>query len=36
LHGDTPNAVAIAAAVRAALVEANVVVRNLKGWRPAA
>ena len=36
LHGDTPNAPAIAAAVRAALVEADVVVRSLKGWRPAA
>lgn len=36
LHGDTPNALAIAAAVREALVEAKVVVRSLKGWRPAA
>jgi UPF0271 protein len=36
LHGDTPNAPAIAAAVRVALIEANVVVRSLKGWRPAA
>jgi UPF0271 protein len=36
VHGDTPNAPTIAAAVRAALVEANVVVRSLKGWRPAA
>jgi UPF0271 protein len=36
LHGDTPNAVSIAAAVRAALVEANIVVRSLRGWRPAA
>jgi UPF0271 protein len=34
LHGDTPNAPAIAAAVRAALLEAEVVVRSLKGWRP--
>jgi UPF0271 protein len=36
LHGDTPNAPAIAAAVRAALLEAEVVVRSLKGWRPGA
>jgi 5-oxoprolinase (ATP-hydrolysing) subunit A len=34
VHGDTPNAPAIAAAVRAALLEAEVVVRSLKGWRP--
>ena len=36
VHGDTPNASAIAAEVRAALVEAEIVVRSLKGWRPAA
>jgi 5-oxoprolinase (ATP-hydrolysing) subunit A len=36
VHGDTPNAPAIAAAVRAALIEAEVVVRSLRGWRPAA
>src|SRR5450830_1484696 len=36
LHGDTPNAAAIAAEVRAALVEAEIIVRSLKGWRPAA
>jgi len=36
VHGDTPNAPAIAAAVRAALVEATIVVRSLKGWRPSA
>jgi 5-oxoprolinase (ATP-hydrolysing) subunit A len=36
VHGDTPNALAIAAAVREALIEAHVVVRSLKGWRPAA
>lgn len=36
VHGDTPNAPAIAAEVRAALVEAEVIVRSLKGWRPAA
>jgi UPF0271 protein len=36
LHGDTPNALAIAAAVRTALIQQTVVVRSLKGWRPAA
>lgn len=36
VHGDTPNAAAIAAAVRKALVEAEVIVRSLRGWRPAA
>ena len=36
VHGDTPNAAAIAAEVRAALVEAEIVVRSLKGWRPPA
>ncbi|HSB62567.1 MAG TPA: 5-oxoprolinase subunit PxpA [Thermoanaerobaculia bacterium] len=36
VHGDTPNASAIAAEVRAALVEAEIVVRSLKGWRPSA
>jgi UPF0271 protein len=36
IHGDTPNAAAIAAAVRKALVEAEVIVRSLRGWRPAA
>ena len=36
VHGDTPNAAAIAAEVRAALVEAEIVVRSLKGWRPSA
>jgi UPF0271 protein len=36
VHSDTPNAVAIAAEVREALVEAEIVVRSLKGWRPAA
>src|SRR5450830_107895 len=36
VHGDTPNAPAIAAEVRAALVEAEIIVRSLKGWRPAA
>ncbi|HEX5855453.1 MAG TPA: LamB/YcsF family protein, partial [Thermoanaerobaculia bacterium] len=36
VHGDTPNAPAIAAAVREALIEANVVVRSLRGWRSAA
>src|SRR5512143_608378 len=34
VHGDTPNAIAIAAEVREALVEAEIVVRSLKGWRP--
>lgn len=34
VHGDTPNACAIAAEVRAALIEAEIVVRSLKGWRP--
>src|ERR1035437_7541051 len=36
VHGDTPNAAAIAAAVRKALVDAEVIVRSLRGWRPAA
>jgi UPF0271 protein len=36
VHGDTPNAPAIAAAVRKALVDAEVIVRSLRGWRPAA
>jgi len=36
VHGDTPNASAIAAEVRAALVEAEIVVRSLRGWRPPA
>ena len=36
LHGDTENAAAIAAAVRKALVDAEVIVRSLRGWRPAA
>lgn len=36
VHGDTPNAPEIAAAVRAALIGSNVVVRSLRGWRPAA
>jgi len=36
VHGDTPNATAIAAAVRKALVDAEVIVRSLRGWRPAA
>ena len=36
VHGDTPNADAIAAAVRKVLVDAEVIVRSLRGWRPAA
>jgi allophanate hydrolase subunit 2 len=36
VHGDTPNAPAIAAEVRAALVEAEIIVRSLRDWRPAA
>lgn len=34
LHGDTPGARDIARAVRAALLEAEVVVRPLRGWKP--
>ncbi|MCM3878224.1 MAG: LamB/YcsF family protein, partial [Thermoanaerobaculia bacterium] len=36
LHGDTPGAPRIARAVRSALLEAEVVLRPLRGWRPAA
>src|SRR5450830_1544105 len=36
VHRHTPNAPAIPAQVRAALVEAEIIVRSLKGWRPAA
>jgi UPF0271 protein len=32
VHGDTPNAVAIAAEVRKALLAAKIVIRSLKGW----
>ncbi|HVO51971.1 MAG TPA: 5-oxoprolinase subunit PxpA [Thermoanaerobaculia bacterium] len=34
LHGDTPGAREIGRAVRAALLEAEVVVRPLRGWKP--
>ena len=34
LHGDTPGAPGIGRAVRAALLEAEVVIRPLRGWRP--
>jgi UPF0271 protein len=34
LHGDTPGARNIGRAVRAALLEAEVVVRPLRGWKP--
>ncbi len=34
LHGDTPGARAIGRAVRAALLDAEVVVRPLRGWKP--
>lgn len=36
LHGDTPGAPRIGHAVRSALLEAEVVIRPLRGWRPAA
>ena len=35
LHGDTPGARDMARAVRAALLEAEVIVRPLRGWKPA-
>ena len=34
LHGDTPGAPGIGRAIRAALLEAEVVIRPLRGWRP--
>jgi 5-oxoprolinase (ATP-hydrolysing) subunit A len=36
LHGDTPGAAKIGRAVRKALLDAEVVIRPLRGWRPAA
>lgn len=36
LHGDTPGAPRIGRAVRVALLDAEVVIRPLRGWRPAA
>lgn len=36
LHGDTPGAPKIARAIRMALLDAEVVLRPLRGWRPAA
>ena len=36
LHGDTPGARKIGRAVRVALLDAEVVIRPLRGWRPAA
>jgi UPF0271 protein len=36
LHGDTPGAPRIGRAIRAALLEEEVVLRPLRGWRPAA